>query len=73
MCQLFPGSCPMNTICLPSGDQRGRFASIGGKVSCCFSFPSTLLRQRMRSGNDTQLTQPPSRENATPDADIPPM
>src|ERR1035441_10572041 len=35
---------------LPSGDQRGNTACMGGKVNCTRSLPSALLFQRVPSG-----------------------
>jgi hypothetical protein len=44
---------PMNTICFPSGDQRGRAAHITDVlVNWSRSLPSTLLRQRAWSGTE---------------------
>ena len=41
----------VNAICVPSGDQRGNAARIGGNVSCTRPLPSAPLRQSVPSGN----------------------
>ena len=41
----------------------GKFASVGGKVSCKRSLPSLRLRQIVWSGYDKYVTHFPSREN----------
>src|SRR5882672_3529555 len=63
---------PMNTICLPSGDQRGSSAYRDEELSCIGELPSIRLRQSVKSGIETYATHWPSGEKARSMADAPP-
>src|SRR4029077_16171932 len=63
--QALPVEMPWKAMRFPSGDQRGKKATIGENLSLSFSVPSNLLRHNVPSGTVTYATHCPSLEKST--------